>query len=701
MSDQFPAFAALVQKQFQAIMVKERAFTAALGGDLLYEGYLAAFPEGTNPIFKTKTEHDCSCCKGFIRRVGGVVSIENGKVSTVWDLAAKRAAPPYNTVAEALRQMVLDSGVDDLFCVAKKETQFGAQISHSMSKDLRALTWNHLYTGPIPEARRSLTPDAVRGNYRTTAQVFERGLKELEPSAIETVLALIDANNLYRGEEHKAAVVAFKAAQDAYRSLASAEARALFVFENANGPASRFRNTVIGTLVQDLSEGDEGGLEKAVASFESKVAPSNYKRTSAPITPAMIRKAMETIQELGLEPALERRFARIEDVSVNDVKWVDAQTKPLMKAGLEGLLLAAVKPARTAPPTDGVAQIGLDAFMQDVLPTATELELFLKGQHLGNLVSLTAPVHPEPKQLFKWTNDFAWSYSGNVADSIRERVKRAGGKVEGAAMRASLSWSNFDDLDLHVTEPGGGAIYFGARRGYTGGTLDVDMNAGGGRSKNPVENIVWENAPTRDGVYRVRVNQYAAREKTDVGFVVEVEFGGKLMHFHYASAVRQSATIEVCDLAVRNGVVESVKVIDPTIRTENVAQTKWGVSTEQFVKVNAVTLSPNFWGNDAVGNKHTFFVLDGCKSDEPMRGVYNEFLHPRLEQHRKVFELIGSKTLCQPTEGQLSGVGFSSTKPDSFLVRVGTGKRKQVYEVKVGGESTRNKEKVNEQGQHV
>ena len=34
-------------------------------------------------------------------------------------------------------------------------------------------------------------------------------------------------------------------------------------------------------------------------------------------------------------------------------------------------------------------------------------------------------------------------------------------------------------------------IYFGNKRGWTGGQLDVDMNAGGPRTREAVENVVW------------------------------------------------------------------------------------------------------------------------------------------------------------------------------------------------------------------
>jgi len=95
-------------------------------------------------------------------------------------------------------------------------------------------------------------------------------------------------------------------------------------------------------------------------------------------------------------------------------------------------------------------------------------------------------------------------------------------------------------------------------------------------------------------------------------------------------------------------------------------------------------LSPNYWGANAVGNKHTFFVLDGAVCDEDLRGIFNEFLHPRLEPHRKVFEVIGDKTKCRPTEGGLAGIGFSSTKKDSFVIRVRSGKGQRTYNVKIG-----------------
>jgi hypothetical protein len=107
---------------------------------------------------------------------------------------------------------------------------------------------------------------------------------------------------------------------------------------------------------------------------------------------------------------------------------------------------------KTAPKADKAIPITIDEFIKTVVPTAESLEAFVENRHLGNFVSLTGSDGPE--RLFKWDNNFAWSYDGDVTDSVKQRVKAAGGNVD-AKLRVSLSWFNFDDLDIHAITPSG------------------------------------------------------------------------------------------------------------------------------------------------------------------------------------------------------------------------------------------------------
>ena len=124
--------------------------------------------------------------------------------------------------------------------------------------------------------------------------------------------------------------------------------------------------------------------------------------------------------------------------------------------------------------------------------------------------------------------------------------------------------------------------------------------------------------------------------------------------------------------------------VNSDLESSTASREVWGVKTNEFVPVTSIMLSPNYWDGQAIGNKHTFFILENCATDEQTRGFYNEFLKPDLEKHRKVFELLGSKTSVTPDLNnpvdQVAGLGFSETVRSKLTVRV-TGKTIRTYEI--------------------
>ncbi|MEX2143577.1 MAG: hypothetical protein WD740_03205 [Anaerolineales bacterium] len=74
-------------------------------------------------------------------------------------------------------------------------------------------------------------------------------------------------------------------------------------------------------------------------------------------------------------------------------------------------------------------------------------------------------------------------------------------------VQVTLRWENPVDLDLHVIDPSGEEIYFSHPSSLSGGTLDVDANAGCDNDA-PVENVFWPAGGAPFGGYQVYVKYF-------------------------------------------------------------------------------------------------------------------------------------------------------------------------------------------------
>lgn len=641
----FAGIKPLIAARFEALK-QHTLFNVAYDRDEIVEAYLGAFatPE-------LRQEHNCSACKAFIRQVGGMVVVNaDGTVQTLWELDMDAVPETLRASVAALDAYVAGKAIDGLF----HHDQPSAGVDKNLDKAL-GVVWEHFHL-KIPSKYVNGKDNRLgkqSAELRETKNVLKRGLDELTPDAIDTVLDLIAQNSLYRGQEHESNVKTFRAFQLGYKEVL-ADLKDAWCWSAAAGMAiavSRIRNTSIGTLLVDLSEGMD--LDVAVRKFEAMVAPANYKRPTALVTPRMVEEAKKTLESLGLISALDRRRLNTRDLTAAHALFVFRPEKSVKDVFAS---LTEDQPVDKKTLTK-VERVAIADFIDKVLPTAKSVKLLVEREHLGNFVTLTGPADPDAKSLMKWGNSFAWSYSGGVADSIKERVKAAGGKVDGW-MGIRLAWHNFDDLDLHLRGPGtaGYHIYFGNKRGMHA-CLDVDMNVGCGQTREPVENIVAaERLPP--GVYKVNVNQFCRREDKDSGYELDIEVNGEVYSFGSATSPRHGDAPDVEFTVLRDG---TVKFAENALSKSSSGVVKWGVKTGVFRRVSAVTLSPNHW-DTPTGNRHVFFMLEGCVSDEATRPFYNEFLTQELAKDRKTTEVLAGKINVAPAEGaELSGLGFSDT----------------------------------------
>nr|DAZ81335.1 MAG TPA: hypothetical protein [Caudoviricetes sp.] len=687
----FEEFNKKLQKHFSE-MVKgsERLFEVDFDYEEMNNLYLNSFPAGTNEVYRKRREYDCSCCRHFIRDIGNVVAIKNGQLHTLWELNLNDEV--FSIVAKALDEYIREKAVKGVYL--RKEKRIGTQFSREMLPTGEVNRYDHYFIDLpeicIYEESWNTTLDGEKGKFRDTRNVFKRSLDEIDSEAVDTVLELISQNSLYKGAEWKAVLQEFKKYQKEYNKL-SPEEKELWTWEksiSAGMSVGRIRNHSMGTLLVNLSEGME--LDTAVKKYEQIVAPANYKRPKAIFTKKMLEDAKKTITELGYMDALQRRFATLDDITVNNILFSNKDAAKRI-TGADDLFGEMEKDVAINPKKfSKVEEISVRDFINNVLPTAKELEVFFENKHEKNMVSLIAPENKEAKTMFKWNNPFSWAYTGNITDSdIKENVKAAGGSVTGV-LRFSIQWNDGgkdnSDLDAHCIEPNGTEIYYATFKKplmtNMGGQLDIDIMEPFAQCANSngvaVENITYATkSKMKPGRYKFFVNQFCSRGSK--GFKAEVEVDGEIHSYEYDQPVR--GDVHVAEVIMDDD--GNFKVID-RLNGNSVMTSKevWNVKTNQFMPVSVVCYSPNYWDEQkGIGHQHLFFMLKDCVNPEEPNGYYNEFLKPELEQHKRVFEALGAKAHVKDVDDQLSGIGFSLTKRNDLIVKV-KGATERVLKIK-------------------
>jgi subtilisin family serine protease len=113
-----------------------------------------------------------------------------------------------------------------------------------------------------------------------------------------------------------------------------------------------------------------------------------------------------------------------------------------------------------------------------------------------------------------------------------------------------LSWNNYNDLDLIVTDPTDESIWFKNRSVSSGGQLEIDMNVEYPDSKTPIENIYWPTGEAPNGTYNVYLQYYKQHENTTENpYKITVKHGDKTDE--YTGIVKnEKEAIHICSFSL-------------------------------------------------------------------------------------------------------------------------------------------------------
>lgn len=683
-----------LQAQFDKMCATGKLFKSTVSGHKVFELYMQGF--GEDPIFRDpeSSEHNCNLCKNFLYRYGNIVAIdENLNIMTLFDIDG---GEEYNDSFILMSDVLKMNPIEGTFTETFNMLNYSLNYEHVTStqpmyklgipsnvkrytkeeaekfgvvKPNEIRTFHH-FSISIPKQFIDFTgktTEAINALHKVDYELFSKAMEELPIDTLMLVRDLINQGSLLDGATHLHKVEAILKKAQEYQSIPT-DKRALWCWSNSyNFKYARFKNELIGTLCTELAEGKE--LNEACKAWNIRVDPINYMKATAPITKKQIEEAQKFVEENGYAESFERRCATIEDIKASDILHINSGDGTIKKVSIfDGVKATSTRHKRSE--FDKVETVSIEKFMKDILPTCTSVEAFLLNSHKGNMVTLTTSINKDSKPIFKWPNNYSWTYNGNLAgkSQIKEEVKKAGGFVD-AFFRFSIMWNedgrDIVDLDAHAMEPTG-HIYYGNYKGYAtvgGGMLDIDMID---PSSTGIENIFWTDPKKlRDGNYRFFINNFNC--KRNKGAKAEIAFGDEVFTYEIKHEIQ--GDVDIATVQIKDGQLANIQQSQYLTDSNYSSMELYGLDTNEFHKVNLVCLSPNHW-DAPVGNKHYFFMLEGCKAPTQIRSFHNENLIPELLNHRKVMEVLANTTMIESTDKQLSGLGFNATVHDELILKL-------------------------------
>jgi hypothetical protein len=703
-------FSKEVQANLEKMCATGKLFRSSVTGQQVWDSYISGFEPEENPIFRdpNSSTHNCNLCNNFIRRYGNIVAIDvNFKIITLFDNITGVYAKTSTTISEMLKNAVISDVFFETYAelnylpyekINKTQEKYLLGIAHNVKQynkaeaelygvvkegEIRKFDHLHMFLPKMFVDQSGNSIEKIMADFRDAKNVFQRAMEEIPLDTLHLVRDLINQESLLDGKTHLFKIEAIIPKKLMYDQLSASERDNWLWIHSYKLPFAKFRNELIGTLCVELAEGKE--LNEACKTWNYRVDPINYMKATAPITKKQIEDAKKFVEENSYEESFNRRFATIDDIKASEILHVNTGNGELKTVSIfDSVKSTSTRHKRSE--FDKIEEVTIEKFMSDILPNCTSVEAFLTNNQEGNLVSLTTANVKESKPIFKWNNNYSWTFAGNIAgkSQIKDAVKNRGGKTE-AVVRISLAFpGTTDDYDLHCIEPNRNHIYFGNKRTLHASSGMIDLDAQGGDGHFPpekrVENITYNDlSKMPNGNYEIQVNNFSQRG-LHTKFQLEVEIEGDITLVELDKTTR-SNTITIGTLTKQNNQVIFTPKNATVISSETISKEIYGLETNMFHKVNLVCLSPNHWDENNVGNKHYFFMLDNCKCPTAIRSFHIENLIPELAIHRKVLEVLGNTTMINPTNKQLSGLGFNATVRDELIVRL-SGTHKRVIKIK-------------------
>lgn len=382
----FDQFNVAVQNRFAAMVVGRESQILTVPTEGLFDLYLSGFAEDE------RQEHNCHCCRRFIEQFGGLVVVSDvgEPLSVVWPLDDESQ---YGPSARLMAAKVGKSKVNGVFMTNAKELGVAT-----------AGGWSHFSVPVPPVMRKSLSNERLHQAVCLKLQdlgTLQHGLSDFSADTINSALGLLRSESLYRSDKVLGPCEWLSGVRAEFDRSKGERRNALMWRAVAAAPVGFCtpRSSMIGTLLEDIASGMS--FDDVKRRFAAKMNPLQYQRPQAPATAGNIAAAEKVIAEMGLEPALHRRFARLDEIQAI---WVPAEKEKPAAEGVFGHLVAKGK-AKPATMSANGGFITWEKFQRVVLPSAESIEFNITPSM--NWCALLTAENADAPPILQWDREDA------------------------------------------------------------------------------------------------------------------------------------------------------------------------------------------------------------------------------------------------------------------------------------------------------
>lgn len=390
--EEFNGLLAHVEARFAELVTSGTTALFTTDAPDMWATYLGGFAEGAQRQY-----HNCTACRRFVERFGGLVTIdEQGRTaSALWD---EDATPEhYRPAVAAVLRAVRKARVTGVFLTTAKE--WGTRDTGP---------WRHLsLTPPAALVYKSTvwTAGQKAAEKREDFGAVCRALAEFTPDHLDTALRLLNTDALYRSEKVLGGASWLRELHTARAGVRGAAKDNVVWRAVALAPAGfcHPRSGMIGTLLEDIAAGMD--FDEVSSRFAAKMHPLRYQRPQAAPTAGAIAAAEQRVAELGAAGSLARRFCRVDEVQA---LWRPTQ-KPEEAAPAAGGVFGHLTPkgaAATSAMRIPAQTMTWDKFQREVLPTAERIQVRAPG-HSPHYTALVTAVNADAPPILQWDRDDA------------------------------------------------------------------------------------------------------------------------------------------------------------------------------------------------------------------------------------------------------------------------------------------------------